>query len=175
MAQIARPNSDVAVGSWENEGGSTPLYASVDETAANDDTDYVRCHESAANPCEVGLDTLTDPAVSSGHVVRYRYRKDAPQSLDLTVRLLQGATTVASQAHADISTSYTDGSFTLSSGEADSITDYSDLRLEFEATNRGVRVTWAEFEVPDAGAGGDSSDKERGTVRGAARGVMRGV
>ena len=46
---------------------------------------------------------------------------------------------------------------TLSSGQADSITDYTDLRLRFTANKTGgarttsIEVSWAEFECPLAG------------------------
>ncbi len=160
MAQFARPNADRTDGDWENESGDgTNLYDSINEITADDDTTYIRCDNSAANPCTVELETVTDPASSANHTIRYRYRKDAPQSLNLTIRLKQGATTIASKYESTmLQGSYTDGSFTLSTAEADAITDYSDLHIQFESNNRGVRVTWAEFECPDVAAPSDSVD-----------------
>lgn len=130
------PDADSSVGNWADEGGATSnLFQSIDETTASD-TDWV---ESESNPSssqyEVGLPNITDPNSSTGHVVRYRYRKDFDSStINLVVRLKQGTTTIASSTHNGITTTVTAGSFTLTGGEADNITNYNDLRIQFEAT-----------------------------------------
>ena len=166
MAQYARPDSDVSNDLWEDEGGaSTDLYQSIDESSASD-SDYIESFTFPSNDIyEAGLGNVDDPSSSSGHVVRYRYSKDVADGaqMDLIVRLMQGSTTIASQTHTDISDSWTDGSFTLTSGEADSITDYTNLRLQFDANRpgtgqaRAIRVSWAELEVPDASSSYDLS------------------
>lgn len=143
MAQFARPVADAVVGSWEDEGGATTsLFESIDETTPND-TDFVTSEVAPATSAyAVDLGTIEDPQSSSGHVVRYRYQKDsaAGAQIDLTVELRQGyvsegtqGTLIASNSHTNIGNGWTDGSFTLSAGEADSITDYSDLQLRFVA------------------------------------------
>lgn len=126
-AQYARPTSDVSTGTWTASSGSD-LFAMLDETAASD-ADYIVT--TGASTCEVALGTLSDPASSSGHVVRYRISADAG---GITVRLRQGTTTIATWTHATAPTSLTTYAQTLTGGEADSITDYSTLRLQFEAT-----------------------------------------
>ena len=126
-AQYARPTSDVSAGTWTASSGSD-LYAMLDETSAND-SDYIVT--TGASTCEVALGSLTDPASSSGHIVRYRI---SATSGGITVRLRQGTTTIATWAHAPAPTSLTTYAQTLTSGEADSITDYTALRLQFEAT-----------------------------------------
>lgn len=138
MAQFARPDGDQSVGNWTTDGGGTSnLYQSIDE-ASPSDADYVRSELSpSSSSYECTLGNLEDPQSSSGHVVRYRYAKDAAggQTINLTVQLRQGASTViASATHNDISETVTAGSITLSGAEADAITDYSDLRLRFTAT-----------------------------------------
>ena len=167
MVQIARPSSDITA-NWTPTTGSTH-WGCIDEVTANDDTDAI---DTGANPvslvCEVKFGSLTDPLSSSGHVVRYRFRR-GPQggkNVSLTADLRQGATSIASWAHLDaaIVNSYTTFQQTLSSGQADSITDYTDLRLRLTATttggggSTGVRFTWTELEVPDGVAAyvGDS-------------------
>jgi len=131
MAQFARPDSDVTVGGWT----PTPLYEKIDE-ATPSDADYI---ESATNPtsdlCEVGLSNVEDPEVSTGHVVRYRYAKNASGGnvIDLTVKLMQGAAEIASWTHNDISDTVTQAEQTLTGVQADAITDYTDLRLRFIA------------------------------------------
>lgn len=126
-AQYARPTSDVSAGTWTASSGSD-LFAMLDETTAND-TDYIVT--TGTSTCEVALGTLTDPSSSSGHIVRYRIAAD---SGGITVRLRQGTTTIATWTHASAPTSLTTYAQTLAGGEADAITDYTTLRLQFEAT-----------------------------------------
>jgi hypothetical protein len=134
--QFARPTTDVTDGGWTDQAGGTALAAAIDE-AAPDDADYVR---SATNPAvadvvEIALGPLTDPGTTGGHKIRYRYAKDAPAGvqIDLTVRLMDGATEIAVWTHTDIGATLTSVEQTLTSGEAGAITDYTDLRLRFEA------------------------------------------
>lgn len=125
-AQYARPISDVSAGGWTASTGSD-LYAMLDETSAND-SDYIT--STTASTCEVSLGYLSDPALSTGHIVRYRISATGG---GIIVRLRQGTTTIATWTHDPAPVSLTTYSQTLSSGEADSITDYSALRLQFEA------------------------------------------
>jgi hypothetical protein len=160
MAQFARPSSDVSAGSWTPSTGTT-LWETLDETSASD-SDFVRSeNDPSGSAAEVGLSSVTDPSVSTGHVARYRYQKGesgggSPADIDLIVRLRQGTTTIASQTHLDIATGFVAGTFTLDGAEADAITDYSLLRAQFEADkSAGARTSWAEvswleLEVPDA-------------------------
>ena len=126
-AQFARPTSDASAGTWTASTGSD-LYAMIDETAASD-TDYISTVN--ASTCEVALGSLSDPASSSGHIVRYRLSAEAG---GVIVRLRQGTTTIASWTHSPAPASLTTYTQTLSGGEADSITDYTALKLQFEAT-----------------------------------------
>lgn len=126
-AQYARPTSDASAGTWTASSGSD-LYAMLDETTAND-ADYITT--VSASTCEVALGSITDPAVSIGHIVRYRLSADAG---GITVRLRQGTTTIATWTHAPAPASLTLYEQTLSAGEADAITNYAALKLQFEAT-----------------------------------------
>lgn len=134
--QIAVPISDVTDGSWLNElGSNTNLFASLDETVASD-VDYIissALAPAATDTCEVGLTSLTDPMLSTGHIVSYRYRCSIGAA-NLTVRLMQGATIIASWTHTSVSSSYAVATQTLAGVEADAITDYTNLRLRFVAT-----------------------------------------
>jgi hypothetical protein len=75
-AQYARPDSDVSAGTWTTDtGGTTDLYQAIDETNAVD-ADYIQSvTDPASAVTEVGLSNVTDPAVSTGHIVRYRARR----------------------------------------------------------------------------------------------------
>ena len=125
-AQFARPTSDASTGTWTASSGT--LASCLDETTASD-ADYITTTNTST--CEVALGSVTDPSVSTGHIVRYRI---SATSGGITVRLRQGTTTIATWTHATAPTSLTTYSQTLTGGEADSITDYTALRLQFEAT-----------------------------------------
>lgn len=138
--QTAAPDGDVTDGTWTNEAGSNVnLFASIDELVSGGagDADFIKSGLSpaSADVAQFSLGPITDPAVSTGHKVRYRYGKDqvGGDIIDLTVRLKQGGTTIASWVHSDIAVGPLDVEQTLTGGEADAITDYSLLELVFEA------------------------------------------
>jgi hypothetical protein len=135
--QYARPASTVGAGTWTDQaGGTTNIHTTLDETSA-DDADYVRSQLSptGANPYETALGSLTDPASSTGHVLRYRLRKEATgNAMAVTVALMEGATQRATWTETDIGTAWATVERTLTGGEADSITNYADLRVRLTAT-----------------------------------------
>jgi hypothetical protein len=145
--QLARPDADITDGAWLNEVGSaTNLFASIDETSASD-ADYIT-NSTGTNAGFIGLSNITDPAVSTGHIMRWRAKNDL--SAAITLRLKVGGTNIATQAPS-ITSSFANYSYTLSGAEADNITDYNDLRIEFMSGVSGVsQVSWFEFEVPAA-------------------------
>jgi hypothetical protein len=134
MASVfLRPDADDTDGTWTNELGATSLYESIDETSASD-ADYIR---SASDPvsdlCKIRLSnpgtTVAEPAI-----VRVRYKKDGTGSdIDLTVRLLQGASEIAAWTYPDIDTTYVTAEETLTTPEFELISDFDDLFLEFTA------------------------------------------
>lgn len=125
-AQYARPTSDVSAGGWTASSG-TDLFAMIDE-AVVDDADYIT--SSTASICEVALGSMSDPALSTGHIVRYRISATVG---GIIVRLQEGTTTIASWTHNPAPSSLTTYAQTLSGSEADSITNYAALKLQFEA------------------------------------------
>jgi hypothetical protein len=165
-AQFARPDSDIANNNnWADPapGGNSNniLYDEIDETVQND-ADYVTSGPidmilDTSETLVVGLSDIEDPHTASNHIVRYAYRKDQSggNQIDLTVSLLQGGTTIASWSHSNISQNFVLATQTLSTAQANSITDYTDLRLQFTGTMSGiniqprsVQISWAEVEVP---------------------------
>jgi len=80
---------------------------------------------------------LSDPAVSTGHIIRYRIKKDTSggDQITLVVKLVQNTTVLKTWTHSNISDTAVTYEQTLSGAEADSITDYTNLRLRFEATS----------------------------------------
>jgi archaellum component FlaF (FlaF/FlaG flagellin family) len=165
--QFARPDSDITNNNnWDDPapGGDNDniLYDEIDEPTRND-ADYTTSGPidiilDNSETWEVGLSDVTDPQSSSGHIVKYVYRKDSsgnPQ-IDLTVTLLQGTTTIASWSHNNINQNFVLREQTLTAVQANSITDYTDLRLRFTAVHAGIGlgshtviISWAELVVPD--------------------------
>lgn len=156
MAQFARPDSDVT-----NTG--TFGFGEIDEATASD-LDYWFGDNNVAEELEVGLSNVTDPQSSSGHIVRYRIAKTnlgvvdgGGNAVTVTMRVMQGGTQIATDTAKTATGTWTQYAYTLTGAEADAITNYDDLRLEFvtsasggsPANRRGGAVSWAEFEIPD--------------------------
>lgn len=126
-----RPTTDITDGSWLNElGSNVNLYASVDEGQPYDNTDYI---ESGALPdtTELRITSSGDPAASDYHTVQYALAKQGTSTLNLDVYLMEGTTQIAHWTDVDIPATETLYQHTLSGAEADSITDYTNLRIRF--------------------------------------------
>ena len=126
--QFARPNADISDGAWVATSG-VDLFAMIDEASASD-TDYIRT--SSTSIATIGVASMQDPAASDAHYVRYRI--GAANGKSMIVRLMQGAVQIASWTHSGLSAAPTTYQQTLSQVQADSITDYTALRFQFEAT-----------------------------------------
>lgn len=137
VAQEVFATSDISVSTWTDEGGATTsLFQSIDEVSADDD-DYIKSVELPVNTdAEFHIGDPTDPSVGTGHYIHYRARNPGYGSQDLRVRLLDGATEIFTVTHTFLSNGLLTWSYfrrELSSTEANNITDYTDLRLEFRA------------------------------------------
>jgi len=130
------PNLDLAVGAWTDEGGSTEdLFDSLDERPVPSDLDYIMNETPEGEIYRADFTEGADPGRDDHHIVEYRIKKDHPVTrIDITVTLKDGDTTIASWTHQDISTEYVTITQYLTTGQAALITDYSNLRLEFDAT-----------------------------------------
>jgi hypothetical protein len=138
---VTHPSSDISAGSWTTElGGTSNLYASIDEASPANDADYIQSSALApgggSDTTEVKFTAVDDPASSDGHVVRYRYQRTGNNStMTLTVSLRQGASTeIAAWTHTNVASGLVTAEQTLTGVQADAITDYSDLRLRFVAS-----------------------------------------
>jgi len=140
--------------------GWSGTWSQINE-ATRDDSDFIASHtlpleETTVALFEAGLTSLTDPTTGLGHIMRYTFIKSdaGGRTLDLQVRLLEGSTARATRTHTNIPSEWTQRDATLTVAEADSITDYTDLRMEFQFTvsgtggSRSGGVSWAELEVP---------------------------
>ena len=175
MTQYAVPNADTYTGGWTKVPSHLLyLYTKIDETpvASADDTDYIEAveleEELVDGTATFALSAITDPENNVNHFVRYRAEDNsgayaATPSFD--VKLYQSSTLIASKRHTGgtVITSndppFANYSIELSSSEANSITDYSALKLTIIMDNDGdensaIRVSQLFFETDDAGGGG---------------------
>lgn len=161
MAQFSRPDNDDTIDVWSDEGGgTTDIFQSIDEVTAND-SDFVRSDTTpdAGEEYFAGMSTVIDPGVSTGHILRWRYHKDVAAGRTIQMRLIlrDGSTTIVVRLFTNVSDIVAQDTYTLSTSEADSITDYSNLNVRIDAIRTGGggprrgQVTWVELEVPDAG------------------------
>ena len=125
---VARPVTDTTPGAWLPSAG-IDLFAMVDEVVAND-ADYI--YATTASTCKLALNAVTDPLTSSGQVVSYRAW--SPTSGGLVVKLMQGATVIATWTHVTLPTVATTYNQALTAGECDAITNYATLSVQMEST-----------------------------------------
>jgi len=127
---VLRPYSDISTGLW----GISPLYSKINEISPDDSTYINSSDNPSSDTCEIKLTPTGHPQSYDNHKIRYRYQKsNVPETVDLTVSLYQGTGLIASNIHNGIDTSWSIGSFILTTGQAATITDYTDLRLKFIA------------------------------------------
>lgn len=129
VAQFLRPISDVSNSGWTPSSGSD-LFSMIGETVRNDST-YISATEAGA-VCEVKLGTSTgDPLSSINHLPRIVM---SAGSGGIILRLKQGTTVIKEWVYAALTGTDTLYEPTLTAGDIDSITDYTDLRIYMETT-----------------------------------------
>lgn len=161
-AQFARP-SGIASGGW-----ASGTHTDIDEITRDDSDKIVsaRLLRGQSDTVTFSLSPTTDPQTNQNHIVRYAYKEDVlgTNSPTLQIRLMEGTTQRASWTENanPLPGVFTVNSRILTGAQANSITNYANLRLEFLAncpasprcpgagTSESVSVSWAEFEVPDA-------------------------
>lgn len=167
MSQFIRPTSDISTGSW----ATTPLWSKLDD---NSDADYVTSDVVVGDSFRVHLGNPDDPLVSTGHIIRARWRRASGTTAGAKLRLYQGSTLIATLTNSSLGGSFATSSLTLTGAQADSITDYTDLRLDVEFyTGTGIAsvdVAWVEMELPsltapDAPTGVSAEDGNPSRVR----------
>jgi hypothetical protein len=163
MAQFLRPNADISnAGSWT----TAPLWSKINDSS--DSTSIAS--PTGTNPeatFVVSLDNGSTPSAGT-RTVRVRARKNTSggQNRHLAVRLLTSADVeIATYDSGSINETLTTYSFTVSA----SISSYSGLRLEISdlrgggGASRGLVVTNAEFEIPDAAPVSETLTAETGS------------
>ena len=112
MAQFGRPDVDVSDGSWVATGGPTDIFDCLEEVTAND-SEYAR--DSGNNTtCEVGIGTLTDPVLSTGHILHCRMRASGSGGPErVQIALFEGATQRAISGNITSRAAWGDGAYQL--------------------------------------------------------------
>jgi hypothetical protein len=178
MAQFGLPTSDITKGANTAQGlssgdGDGDAFDELDESIASVDTTTLWKQvgtTEAASLIECGLNSVTDPVSSASHVLRVHVAKGnsngtnvgvttGGQQIDVTYRLKQSTTTIATGTSTNFDSGFTTLSTTLSGAEADAITNYAALRISCAGvrvgggSGRGLIVSAYEFECPDAPSG----------------------
>ena len=174
MAQYALPISDVLTSGWTEQAGDGDAFDELDEgfgagrgTGSGPDSRIVSGWRNTGSvgsgfSIRTQLASVTDPLDSTGHIFRSHSSKDLSggRQVDLTIELFQGGTLKAEETFVDVTDAEITRTHTLTTGEADSITDYADLRIGTYGTQvggggpRDPLESAHEFECPDASPGG---------------------
>lgn len=156
MAQFARPTADASIGTgWTDEaGGTSALYTHIDDSPTSPvDTDYLKKVNGTATTSKFGLGAITDPAVSSGHIIRVRHQRVSAESNTFSVELrTSGGALIATTGTINPTLStWVNTAYTLTGTEADSITDYTTMQLWVVGTTQdfGLNISGLEFETPN--------------------------
>lgn len=131
--QSTEPDEDVLIDGFVTEtGATTTLYESINE-ASPDDVDFIQTSPSGAGTFvyEAGLANLPQPITRDNHNLRYRIGSVGTGDTRVDVQLREGATTIASWSHSNVTTTSTFSQL-LAPEESNAITSYGDLRVRFE-------------------------------------------
>lgn len=162
MAQYGVPISDITKVNWlevtgDGDGDAfDELDEGIDSGTPDDTTTEWRSASGNLTPITCRVTSLTDPSSSSSHIYKVRCRKDISggQQIDLDTYLYQNGTQITTDNYTNVDNVYTTRGDTLTSTEADNITDYTVLECSLLSTQVGGgqtrrgRVTAMEFECP---------------------------
>ena len=178
MTQYARPASDITVEAWTDEGTSFNdgnLYTSVQEVTQDGDTSRVNSTGDAGT-FEVKLGTITDPEVGTGHTIHIWGKGTGSGGGEKVDVWLMEGTTIIDMIGSNWTPgrgSYADLNVTLGTLEADSITDYTDLRIRVTIDTIGgseqFDITQIYLETPDAPSPGGEWTQDEFRIRAAGR------
>jgi hypothetical protein len=129
------PDADNIDGGWTNELGGTSLFPSIDELQPNV-TDYIISSQGPlADVCKV---QLSNPAGAIQYPMSVFYQfgsQGSGSTINLQVRLMQGTTPIATWNHTNVPNNLQIVEQVLTAPQFASITDATQLFLEFTATS----------------------------------------
>ena len=143
MAQILEVTSAVSWGPW---------VGSISDLTDTTDSTSIEAEEgSGSSYGEWHIENPTDPFASDNHTVTVRAREQLGSGA-ISIQLLQGSTVIRQSTGISLTTSFANYGFTLSASEANSITNYSDLRIKVRPDSGYtgfIEVTRIEMSIPD--------------------------
>jgi hypothetical protein len=169
MTQYARPDSNIDAGGWTDDMAMDDAsYTIIDQDPEGtpDCSVYIkRADDGSDATAKFGLQNVTDPESASDHKVVVRAGGTVMMSAvpELTYALYQGASTqIATKTFRPADGSFANNTLTLSSTQANNITDYTDLRIWLTCGDEGGmgdedHVCQAWFECPDAASAATTS------------------
>ncbi len=162
MSQKLKPTVGGSVGGWSGNGVGTidhdqyptPLTEKI--TSGN--------NSSPDTLVVVVTPTLESPRKVREHLIRATYKKSAAggHTINCVIRLKQGATTITTITHNDVSSVWYSNVYQLTQSEVDAITNYALLTLEVDrqgdtggnpSGRRSLELAYLQFEVPSEKAG----------------------
>lgn len=157
--QYLAPVSDVSCSGWLREPyATTNMYLNIDEGSADGGTTYIWISGTTATAsCEVKMGPALDPVSNTQHWIAADFFVTTSGSCGTTVNLdlMQGTTVIATHSVTSPAGWGTWSGVQLTTTQADSISDYGDLRLRFRYTPSGKRcvsytfyVTWGAVQIP---------------------------
>ncbi len=158
MPVFAVPDGDTATGlGWTTSG-----FARLDEGAPGDDVVAGQSSNNASEFLDKSLTDETDPAVSTGHILRIRWRSPSGnRTLNGFFELWQGTpgsgTLIATLNINDLPSTLQIDTVGLTGTETDNITDYTAIqgRVYYTYTGGGsassFEVDFFELEIPSGG------------------------
>ena len=165
----AKPDSNPGV-RWVNGLGNPPCsdlttFECVNENTRNDG-DFIQTTGLGTSNTDIDIMTLSDiedPLRSDSHFLKYTLREAGvgTNPVKFEILLRQGATIIANYTHTSLSTNYVLFSQELTTGEADAITDYTDLEVTLTAScdsncsnqeREKVNVSWVLFIIEQVSA-----------------------
>ncbi|MEE9197949.1 MAG: LamG-like jellyroll fold domain-containing protein [bacterium] len=149
----AKPDQDITTANWTRSNSGIPFWDHVDDEPISPGDGQLLSGTTIGANLELGLEDLADPLSSTGHILRVRADKleIIAGLVVLTVEIVEGST-VRSTDTMTLTTTETTFVRTLSAAEANSIGDYTNLRIRCRITtltgDNLARIESAEFEVP---------------------------
>jgi hypothetical protein len=130
--------------------GIDPLYPFINEETPDQGTYLDYTTNSEVTVFTIGLSDVEDPKTSLGHVIRYDARSQNSVSLAVVqIELYQGAVQVADLGNLTLSSDWVTYQYVLSDTQADSITDYTDLKFVLTPVSNmpHINISWMELQV----------------------------
>ncbi len=145
MPQYLYPDEDIDLGGGgAQDWRSSPLWSKIDEETPND-ADYISAPYNPSAYCILGLTSGVDPGVDTG--VKLHIRGGGATG-SMSVRLYQGSTAIQTTSVNFTSSSFTTYEVSFAEASIANITDFTDLRIGFEASSTSQTISWAVLELP---------------------------